>query len=331
MDFVTMLIIAGVAGCAFAGTYMMMHRRRRSETERREDVLKQVYHLREKQREVTLASVSGALHVPQDRITGIISSLSEEGLIDTNGESLRLTEDGTTAALKLVRSHRLWERYLADETGVRDVKWHREAEKQEHRLTAEEADALSRRLGNPMYDPHGDPIPQKDLELPQPRGISLSSAEPGKEYTVVHLEDEPAAVYNELVSSQVFRGSRVRILGKDTSNADILSDGKEVRLSLLALANVTVVPARERVASRPSGRTLGDLKAGEEARVQGLSPACRGMQRRRLLDLGVLPGTTIRAEIVSPLGDPTGYRIRGSLVALRKTEASLVNVEGGAA
>ncbi len=58
-----------------------------------------------------------------------------------------------------------------------------------------------------------------------------------------------------------------------------------------------------------------------------LSPACRGSQRRRLLDLGVVKGTEIEAELVSAAGDPVGYRIRGALIALREEQAEWIRID----
>jgi DtxR family Mn-dependent transcriptional regulator len=73
--------------------------------------------------------------------------------------------------------------------------------------------------------------------------------------------------------------------------------------------------------------TLADLAPGEVGRVLDLSPACRGPQRRRLLDLGVVKGTEITAEMVSAAGDPVAYLIRGALIALRRGQAEWVLVE----
>lgn len=70
---------------------------------------------------------------------------------------------------------------------------------------------------------------------------------------------------------------------------------------------------------------LDDLVPGEAARVVSLDAT--GPERRRLVDLGVLPGAAIAAELANPLGDPTGYLIRGALVALRRAQASQVQVE----
>lgn len=71
--------------------------------------------------------------------------------------------------------------------------------------------------------------------------------------------------------------------------------------------------------------TLADLKPGEQATVLALNTS--GLNRRRMMDLGILPGTTITAEMRSPLGDPTAYRVRGSLVALRREQAQDIHIE----
>jgi DtxR family Mn-dependent transcriptional regulator len=65
--------------------------------------------------------------------------------------------------------------------------------------------------------------------------------------------------------------------------------------------------------------------------VLRLAPACQGPQRRRLLDLGVVPGTVITAELASASGDPVAYRIRGALIALRRRHAEWIVVAREAA
>jgi ferrous iron transport protein A len=71
--------------------------------------------------------------------------------------------------------------------------------------------------------------------------------------------------------------------------------------------------------------TLDQLKQGEQAVVTQLLST--GVNRRRLLDLGVLPGTRLSAELQSPLGDPRAYRIRDALIAIRKNQAREIQVE----
>ena len=76
----------------------------------------------------------------------------------------------------------------------------------------------------------------------------------------------------------------------------------------------------------PKAYTLADLQPGQKGRVITISPACQGLERRRFMDLGILPNTIIAAEMTSPSGDPTAYRIRGSLIALRREQASFIQI-----
>ena len=66
---------------------------------------------------------------------------------------------------------------------------------------------------------------------------------------------------------------------------------------------------------------LSSIAPGESAEVVALAATCRGAQRRRLLDLGLVPGTRVTSELRGPSGDPTAYRIRGALIALRRDQA----------
>jgi Fe2+ transport system protein FeoA len=72
--------------------------------------------------------------------------------------------------------------------------------------------------------------------------------------------------------------------------------------------------------------TLRDLKPGQQAKVVNISQWCQGAERRRFMDLGIVPGTVIEAEMTSPSGDPTAYNIRGAIIALRREQAKLINM-----
>lgn len=74
-----------------------------------------------------------------------------------------------------------------------------------------------------------------------------------------------------------------------------------------------------------SSRTLDTLAPRQRAVVTALT--CQGLERRRLMDLGIVPGTAIQVELVSPLGDPVAYLVRGSLIALRREQARQIHVQ----
>jgi Fe2+ transport system protein FeoA len=77
---------------------------------------------------------------------------------------------------------------------------------------------------------------------------------------------------------------------------------------------------------RSAPGSLAELAHGEQAEVIGLAPDCQGLSRRRLLDLGLTPGARVRAEMSNIFGDPRAYRVRGTLVALRRELAEQVHV-----
>ena len=68
------------------------------------------------------------------------------------------------------------------------------------------------------------------------------------------------------------------------------------------------------------------MHPGEQAAILGLSPLCRGLERNRLLDLGVVPGSTVSVDLVSASGSPVAYRLRGASIALRREQADRVRI-----
>jgi Fe2+ transport system protein FeoA len=105
------------------------------------------------------------------------------------------------------------------------------------------------------------------------------------------------------------------------------ADHQEYKLAPVVAANILVTPSpKEQLDDLISSQPLAELRLGEQGKVISISPACRGPERRRFMDLGILPGAIITAEMRSPGGDPTAYRIRGALIALRQEQAKLINV-----
>ncbi|MEE9562004.1 MAG: FeoA domain-containing protein, partial [Thermoanaerobaculia bacterium] len=221
----------------------------------------------------------------------------------------------------------LWERYLSDETGLDPAAWHDDAELREHTISAEEAELLAARMGHPRYDPHGDPIPTAGGEIAPPQGRPLTELPPGELAEIVHVEDEPPAVYAQLVAEGLHPGMRVRVNEVSPQRIRFEADAQEHVLAPILAANLSVLPLpREERMEGPFERLSG-LDLGEQGTVVAISPALRGPERRRMLDLGLLPGTVVTAEIRSPGGDPTGYRIRGAVIALRQEQADQIQIE----
>ena len=137
----------------------------------REDTLKHLCKTEASGRRPTLQSVAGSLRLGPERVAGLLREMEQQGSVSYSSGELCLTENGRRAGIHIIRAHRLWECYLADQTGLKEGEWHARAEQREHSMTPDEADALSTQLGNPTHDPHGDPIPNAALEWPpEPAG-----------------------------------------------------------------------------------------------------------------------------------------------------------------
>lgn len=294
---------------------------------RREDALKHILKSEANGRPATIDSIAGALQITTGAAANLLEELEDLGLLTFAEGRMRLNSAGRELGLHIVRAHRLWESYLAEQTGVAEGEWHQQAEKQEHLLTPEEADVLAARLGHPTRDPHGDVIPNPDGTLEGDPGRSLNSFAPETPLCITHLEDEPETVYRQLVAQGLRPGMRAFVIEKSPTRIRFWADGNEHVLAPVLAENVSVQSLPEfRTQDLVEEEFLSGLRPGGRARVLSLSPACRGPERRRLLDLGFVPGTLVEVEMVSPSGDPTAYRVRGTVVALRREQAQLVRV-----
>jgi DtxR family Mn-dependent transcriptional regulator len=292
-----------------------------------EDALKHVYTCESIGRVGTIESVAGQLEVSTGRAAALLARLAELDMVRSTEAGPALTDEGRESALRLVRSHRLWERYLADRTGVPPGEWHAEAERMEHALSAEETEALAARLGHPAWDPHGDPIPTPGGVLPEVDRLTLAGVVVGRTVEIVHLEDEPREIYDALLADGLGLGARLDVVDRSGSVVRVRARGREWPIAGVVARNVTVRLLPEGESADEPLETLMDLRAGEVGRVIDISPACQGSQRRRLLDLGIVKGTEIGAELVSAAGDPVAYRIRGALIALRREQAEWIRIE----
>ena len=299
---------------------------RASDRVRIEDALKHVYDCEARNQPCTLQSLSGALGVSGNHAAEIVGRLGQLELVTSVGGLVTLTAEGRSYALRVIRVHRLWERYLSDQTGVDPSEWHAQAEQREHELSEDEADALAASMGYPRFDPHGDPIPTSDGEIIPPTGKPLPDLAAGQAGEIVHVEDEPEALYAQILAAGIHPGMHVRVLESSPRRVRFEADGEEHVLARIVASNLSVVALEHPTQAEEAFARLSGLELGESATVIGLSGACRGPERRRLLDLGIVPGTVVQAEMRSPGGDPTAYRVRGALIALRSEQADWIQV-----
>ncbi|MGK9476584.1 metal-dependent transcriptional regulator [Melioribacter sp. OK-6-Me] len=295
-----------------------------SDKELIEDTLKHLYNSEETSIETDENTLSKVLSISTKRAARLIKKLEASGLTQNVDGKQKLTKNGRSYALKIVRVHRLLEKYFAENTSINETEWHKIAEEKEHQIDDDKARELAAQLGNPLRDPHGDPIPTAKGEIYSHNGIPLSKLEINDFGNIVHIEDEPKNLYKEISESGIYPGMQIQIKDKFEGGIEIKGDGKHQFISNEAADNISIVPLNKDEIIKQDYLPLSSLEVGEEAEVVGISKALRGMQRRRLLDFGIVPGTRIRAVLKSLGNDPVAYELRSTLIALRKNQSDYI-------
>ena len=180
-----------------------------------EDYLKAIWKLSHESGggKVPVGDIAAHLKISAPSVTGMVQKLKGMGLLRyTRYGGVSLTPRGRKIALEIVRHHRLWELYLYTRLGVPLEAVDQEAERLEHVLSDDMEDLLTRALGDPTHDPHGDPIPTKSGEMKRLEGIRLSRLAPGASSVVAHVSDRNAEKLRYMVSLGLLPGERVSVV-----------------------------------------------------------------------------------------------------------------------
>ena len=327
---ILIILILGYLFWPDTGFLARMRRMRRMTARvQKEDALKHIQKLELTGKHASIQSIAGALGLDVNRVATLVTELADTGLIEHAPDGIVLTQEGGQVAMNVIRAHRLWEHYLAEHTGFNQSEWHLQAEHFEHEFSSDELDELAGVMGNPLYDPHGDPIPSREGELFEHDAIPLTQLGLNQFGRILHVGDEPEMVAAQIEAEGLLPGMVLRVSEITPNRVRFWSGGEEHVLAPVVAATIKIQPLEENGISETTqdGAYLSDLTVGQKGKVVQLLPKLRGAERRRLLDLGMLPGTTIEAEISSPLGDPVAYRVRDSLIALREEQARNIKIE----
>jgi DtxR family Mn-dependent transcriptional regulator len=180
-----------------------------------EDYAKAIYALQRGDGAVSTTALAERLGVTAASASGMVRKLDEHGLVThVPYRGVRLTAEGTRLALEVLRHHRLLELYLAESLGVPWDRVHEEAEVLEHVLSEDLEALIAAKLGNPTHDPHGDPIPSADLQMPEEPTESLAALEPGACGTFVRVSDSDPEMLRYLAERNIAPGADVRVEDK---------------------------------------------------------------------------------------------------------------------
>lgn len=181
-----------------------------------ENYLKEIYSLGERDdRPVTTSRLSERLGLSASSVSGMLRKLAAQGLVDHRPYSdVALTGPGRVAALQIVRRHRLIEMFLVAQLGYSWDEVDEEAESMEHGVSDLMVQRMDAALGQPQYDPHGDPIPSIDGELPPMNAQRLINVAPGHTGRLVRVDDDDPAVLRHLSEAGIQLGHKVKLVNQ---------------------------------------------------------------------------------------------------------------------
>jgi DtxR family transcriptional regulator, Mn-dependent transcriptional regulator len=178
-----------------------------------QDYAKAIYTLEAREGSASTTDLATLLEVRPASVSGMLRKLSALGLVKHERyRGVRLTERGRRVALEVIRHHRLVELFLVESLGMTWDEVHDEAEVLEHALSEELEELIAAKLGNPTVDPHGDPIPSRELKLAETSGPSLAELEPGQTATFVRISDTDPAMLRFLGERGIAPGARLELV-----------------------------------------------------------------------------------------------------------------------
>jgi DtxR family transcriptional regulator, Mn-dependent transcriptional regulator len=178
-----------------------------------EDYAKAIYALgRRQEGAVSTSALAERLGVSPGSVTAMLKRMGEMGLAEHEPyHGVRLTAPGERVALEVIRHHRLLESYLSEALGMPWDRVHDEAEVLEHYISEELEERLATALGDPSHDPHGDPIPDRELAVEPAAGVPLAKLEEGSTGTFTRVSDSNPEMLRYLAERGILPGAVLRV------------------------------------------------------------------------------------------------------------------------
>ncbi len=182
-----------------------------------ENYIKAIYHLSSNgEKTVNTNAIAEVLQTKASSVTDMIKKLSEKNYADYKKyQGVTLTERGRLVAVNIIRKHRLWEVFLVEKLNFSWDEVHEVAEDLEHIKSDKLVDELDAFLEFPIYDPHGDPIPDKNGNFKAVEKIVLAKAEVGVTYKCVGVDDTSSKFLKYLDSNHIGLGTIMKIRHKE--------------------------------------------------------------------------------------------------------------------
>lgn len=180
-----------------------------------EDYLKVIYEIERLSGAAATNDIAHRLAIAPASVSGMVRRLAEQGLLTHERyRGVRLTDEGRRIALRMLRRHRIIEAYLTDALGYPWDRVHDEAERLEHAASDELIDRMAAAMGEPSVDPHGAPIPTRELQIDERSLMSLADLPAGASGRIVRVSDDDAPRLRYLGELGLVPGATVRVLSQ---------------------------------------------------------------------------------------------------------------------
>jgi DtxR family transcriptional regulator, Mn-dependent transcriptional regulator len=187
-----------------------------------QDYAKAIFTLETREGSASTSALAALLDVQPGSVSGMLRKLSSLDLVEHEPyHGVRLTERGRRVALEVIRHHRLLELFLVESLGMSWDEVHAEAEVLEHALSEELEELIAAKLGDPTRDPHGDPIPTRELMLPQSESRSLYELEPGEQATFTRVSDADPEMLRFLAERDIVPGTELEVVERQPFDGPI--------------------------------------------------------------------------------------------------------------
>jgi len=192
-------------------------------TEAQEDYLKQILLLQERHGKAGTKELANRLRVRPASVTEMLGRLGQLGMVQhIRYQGVTLTPSGRRVALEMLRHHRLLETYLVRELGYSWDQVHEEAERLEHVISERFENRIAEAMGHPTHDPHGDPIPGVDLQMPPDESwVRLDALGSGDRGELVRVGAQDRDSLKTLQRLGVALGSPVEVTETDETSVSV--------------------------------------------------------------------------------------------------------------
>lgn len=219
-------------------------------TRSEEDHIKAVHALLGADASASTKDIADKLNIKASSVTVMLKKLAEKGLLKHEPYyGVKLTAKGRAEALKLIRKHRLWETFLVDRLGFRWDEVHEIAEQLEHVRSGKLTDCLADYLGDPAFDPHGDPIPDRDGNMPEREVKVLTDCAAGLRVRIAAVQNGSDALLQLLAQKGIGIGKVFTVTGQQDFDQSVelsSADGTPFSLSAQVASHLLVQPTAVR-------------------------------------------------------------------------------------